>query len=187
MDSVLIISPTEKSAEQIRAMLPGIERAASVTTAGEARRLLTASEFDMFVINAPLADERGDGLAKRLAERLSGEVILIVKDEIFMETSEKLAEYGILTVSKPLNRTTFWGAVKLAEASRARFAIIRRENLKLQQKIEDIRVIDRAKCLLIANMKMTEPEAHKYIERQAMDMRVSRRGIAETILRTYEM
>jgi response regulator NasT len=103
-----------------------------------------------------------------------------------MQTSERLAEYGIITVSKPLGRAAFWSAKKMAESSRNRFNMMRRENVRLQQKIEDIRVIDRAKLILIANMKMSEPEAHKYIEKQAMNMRVSRRVVAEGILKTYE-
>jgi len=33
---------------------------------------------------------------------------------------------------------------------------------------------------------MSEPEAHRYIEKQAMDMRITRRKVAEQILRIYE-
>jgi response regulator NasT len=60
------------------------------------------------------------------------------------------------------------------------------ENAQLKQKIEDIRVIDRAKCILISSMKMSEQESHRYIEKQAMDMRSSRRIVAEGILKRYE-
>ena len=49
-----------------------------------------------------------------------------------------------------------------------------------------MRLVDRAKCALIQYRQMTEPEAHKYIERQAMDTRQSRRRIAEDILQTFE-
>jgi response regulator NasT len=188
VDSALIISAHEKSVTQLRELLaPGaFSRVAHAGTAGEARRALTSAEYDLFVVNAPLPDEPGENLARRLAEALSGEVILLVRDEHFMESSEKLAEFGIITVSKPLNRTAFWSAVKMAQVAHNRFNMMRRENQKLQQKIEDIRIIDRAKCILISHMKMTEPEAHKFIEKQAMDMRVSRREIAEGVLKTYE-
>ena len=33
---------------------------------------------------------------------------------------------------------------------------------------------------------MTEPEAHRYIEKQAMDLRISKREAAENIIRTYQ-
>ena len=60
------------------------------------------------------------------------------------------------------------------------------ENRRLVQKLEDIRVVDRAKCMLISYLSMSESEAHKYIEKQAMDKRLTKREIAERILKTYE-
>ncbi|MDR3277712.1 MAG: ANTAR domain-containing protein [Oscillospiraceae bacterium] len=188
MDSALIVSSTEKSLAQLSELLShaALSRVASVQTAGEARRLLTSADFDLYVINAPLTDESGEDLSRWIIEKLSGEVILLVRAERYEEVSDKVAEYGVIAVSKPINRALFWGAVKMAQASRNRFAMMRRENMKLQQKIEDIRVIDRAKCVLISRMSMTEPTAHKYIEKQAMDMRVTRREVAEGILKTYE-
>jgi response regulator NasT len=60
------------------------------------------------------------------------------------------------------------------------------ENNKLQKKIEAIRLVDRAKCVLIQYLNMTEPQAHRYIEKQAMDLRQSRVATAENILKTYE-
>ena len=51
----------------------------------------------------------------------------------------------------------------------------------------DIRTVNRAKWLLIERMKMTEQEAHYFIEKQAMDLRVSRREMAENIIRAYDM
>ena len=63
---------------------------------------------------------------------------------------------------------------------------MRAENAILKQKIEDKRVIDRAKLILVSYMSMSEKEAHRYIEKQAMDLRKTRRDVAEGILRTYE-
>ena len=59
-------------------------------------------------------------------------------------------------------------------------------NDSLKEKIEEIRIVNRAKCLLIEQLKMTEPEAHRYIEREAMDSRRTRREVAQAILRMYE-
>ncbi len=52
--------------------------------------------------------------------------------------------------------------------------------------MEDVRLVGRAKCILMTHMHMREPEAHRYIEKQAMDRRTTRRAIAEGILKTYE-
>ena len=51
--------------------------------------------------------------------------------------------------------------------------------------MNEIRIVNRAKWLLIGELKMTEPDAHRYIEKQAMDRCVSRCQIAEEIIRTY--
>jgi len=71
-------------------------------------------------------------------------------------------------------------------ASHKRITGLKNENIKLQKKIEDIRLIDRAKCVLIQYLNMTEPQAHRYIEKQAMDMRITRAEVAQGILKTYE-
>ena len=60
------------------------------------------------------------------------------------------------------------------------------QNQKLQDKLEEIRLINRAKCVLIQYLNMTEQQAHRYIEKQSMDLRQSRVVTAESILKTYE-
>ena len=52
--------------------------------------------------------------------------------------------------------------------------------------MEEIRLVNRAKWLLIGELNMTEQEAHRYIEKQAMDRCVTKRVIAEQILSTYK-
>ena len=61
-----------------------------------------------------------------------------------------------------------------------------KKNASVDEKIEEIRIVNRAKCLLIEQLKMTESEAHRYIEKQAMDRCVTRRVIAENIILTYK-
>ena len=56
----------------------------------------------------------------------------------------------------------------------------------LEAKVADIRIINRAKLLLVQHLQMTETEAHKYIEKQAMDRCVTKRAVAEQILSTYK-
>ena len=52
--------------------------------------------------------------------------------------------------------------------------------------MEEIRLVNRAKWLLIEKENMTEPEAHRYIEKQAMDHCVSRKAIAQQLIETYQ-
>ncbi len=48
-------------------------------------------------------------------------------------------------------------------------------------------MISRAKCVLMQCLAMSEPQAHKYLEKQAMDLRISKKNVAEQVLTTYEM
>ena len=69
---------------------------------------------------------------------------------------------------------------------RRKFNPIVNENEKLKEKINDIRLIDRAKLTLIQYLKMSEEESHKYIEKQAMDLRITKVEVAKNILKIYE-
>jgi response regulator NasT len=109
----------------------------------------------------------------------------VVRSEYYNEVSGHVEEAGVITVAKPIDRTLFLSAVKLAKAAQKRVRKLQTENSLLIKRIDDIRVIDRAKCVLISYLAMSEPEAHKYIEKQSMDMQKTKRVIAENILRTY--
>jgi len=80
----------------------------------------------------------------------------------------------------------FWHILELAIDTQIELQEVQKENRVLKQKIEDIRIIDRAKCILISRLNLSEEQAHRAIEKQAMDMRASKRVIAEDILKTYE-
>ena len=56
---------------------------------------------------------------------------------------------------------------------------------KLQEKMQDIKIINQAKIILIQKLNMSEESAHYYIEKQAMDTRLPKSKVAENIIRTY--
>ena len=63
---------------------------------------------------------------------------------------------------------------------------LQKENYKLHKKVEDSRIINRAKCILMEYLSMSEAQAHKYIEKQAMDLRLTRLEVAKNLLSTYD-
>ena len=63
---------------------------------------------------------------------------------------------------------------------------VQKENVRLKKQIDDIRLINRAKYILMEYLSMTEAQAHRYLEKQAMDMRVTKAEVAKSILSTYE-
>jgi AmiR/NasT family two-component response regulator len=189
MESVLLVSSTSKGADSLTMLLKsnGYAQILPVASGAEARRMAAQGNYGLVVINAPLSDEFGRELATSLTETTSASVILIVKNEVADDISAKVENYGVLVVGKPLSRPFFYQTLKLAAASRRRMLGLQKENQKLQNKIEEIRLIDRAKCLIIENLGMSEPQAHRYIEKKAMDSRVTRREIAQEILDQYEV
>lgn len=188
MDSTLIVSYTEKSIAWFTEMLnaASCNHVVALQSCGEARRLLLERDFDLVIINAPLHDETGESLSRHIASKGVSQVILVVKSEFFNAVSSATEDDGVLVVAKPINKAVLWSALQLARAAGKRLTRMQAENSKLKQKIEDIRVIDRAKCILISYLNMGEQDAHRYIEKQAMDMRQTKRAVAEGILKTYE-
>ena len=59
------------------------------------------------------------------------------------------------------------------------------QTTKLKNKMEEIRVVNRAKMLLMQTLKMTEQEAHRYVEKEAMDRGLKKTAVAEEVIRTY--
>lgn len=188
MDSILIVSSTEKGRDMLTRLLraSGPARLVTAGNGGEARRQLPHGDFALVVINAPLSDEFGHVLAADAAQTTAAGILLLVRAEQADETAARVEDAGVVVVSKPVSAPFFYQAVKIVQAVRRRILGLKRENVKLQQKIEDIRLVNRAKCILIQHLKLTEEQAHRYIEKQAMDLRISRREVAEGILQAYE-
>ena len=99
---------------------------------------------------------------------------------------EYLEPFGIFVLGRPFPHTSFHQVMYDAAAAHARLQIAASENQRLQTKLLDLRIINRAKYALIQYLGMTEDQAHKYIEQQAMNMRIPKRTAAENILKSYE-
>ncbi|MFV0414274.1 MAG: ANTAR domain-containing response regulator [Oscillospiraceae bacterium] len=188
MGNTLIVSSAEQTAANLISLIKQGAGGPFVCAASgaDARRKATEREFELCLINAPLSDEFGDGLAVFLAQKTTACQLLIVKAEIADEVAAKVEEQGVLVLPKPVSKALLFQTVKLAAVTRRQLLNMQKENAKLQSRIEELRVVDRAKCALIQYRGMTEPEAHHYIEKQAMDNRITRREVAADILNTFE-
>ena len=184
---VLIAGANDRTFDSLRELLPpdSYEAPLRAGSAGEVKRMLLETDVDLVILNAPLRDEFGTQLALNLS-RDNLCVLMLVPAESFDAVCYKVEDEGILTLSKPVSRNGLLGAIKLLTAMRGKLRKLDRQNQALQEKMQDIRTVNRAKWLLIEVKRMTENEAHYYIEKQAMDMRLSRREVAENIIRTYD-
>ena len=187
-ESVLVVSAFDKGHAFIGGLLePGAYApVAAARSGGEARRMLGEGDYDFVVVDTPLPDEFGDELAVFAVEQSGAGVLLIVRGELYEGTSAKAEELGVLTLSKPLSAPLFHAAFRLLSAARVRMRRYASENRRLRIKLEEIKLVSRAKYLLIERLGMSEQQAHRYIEKQAMDLRETKREVAESILKTYE-
>ena len=187
MSKALIVSGSNKGMENLCALLKlcGLSQVCVMQSATEARRRLVDHAYDLIVINTPLPDEFGVNFAQRVAYTNSA-IIMLVKSEIAENISYKVENEGVIVLHKPLQKHLFFQAVKMGIATHRRLAGAKNQNEFLQKKLEELKVVGRAKGILIQYLSMTEADAHRFIEKQAMDMRISKVAVAEGIIRTYE-
>ena len=163
-----------------------IEEIAHSGTSSEARRYLIERTVDLLVINAPLSDENGLRLAVDTIGDKANQVILMVRREYAEDVAEKVEDYGIFTVEKPISHAAFWLALKLTSAAFNRTRIVINENDRLKKSLADIKLVNRAKCLLIEKLGLSEEAAHREMEKLAMDTRLEKAELAKRIIKQYE-
>ena len=152
----------------------------------DARRRLLEDSFDIVIVNSPLPDSAGVQFAMDACAESEAGVLLLVRNEIYEDTYYKVLPHGVVTLSKPTNTQMVSQNLRVLCAIRERLRQMRSRQATVEEKIEEIRLINRAKWLLIERLKMTEPDAHRYIIQRAMEQSVSKREIAENIIRTYQ-
>lgn len=147
----------------------------------------TASEtdFDVIIINAP-ENSSWEKSVVYLSEKTTAGIMVICSEEKFSEISQTMSPEGICVIAGTTECSVFLNSVCILCITHARMNAITHKYNKLQLQIEETRLINRAKCILIQYLKFTEPQAHRYIEKQAMDTRQSKADVARNILMTYE-
>ena len=138
---------------------------------------------DIIIISAPLRDEFGTHLAQHFAEQSGAGILLLVKPEYYSDVSAQVTPCGVLTLQKPTSPQMMLQCIELLCGTRERLRRMEQKSLSMEDKMAEIRLINRAKWVLIEKQGMSEQDAHRYIEKQAMDRCVPKRVVAEEILR----
>ena len=185
--SILIVSATDSFTSAFADLLP--ERryypVHTVASVSAAKRILAEKAFDFIIINSPLPDDTGIRFAIDTCTGKQSAVLLLAKNDIHDSVHDRVAEYGVFTLPKPTSKPTMLHALNWMESARERLRQFEKESLSIEEKMAEIRLVNKAKWILISELSMSEPEAHRYIEKQAMDRCISKRTIAEEIIKTY--
>lgn len=155
-------------------------------TCSSARGKSLENDYDLIVINSPVDNEIGETFAIQAVTRGTSQVLILLDHEIHSYITNIVQEHGIATLPKPLDPALLQTTLSLIKSVNKKLQKYQSENAKLKRQLEDIKLVDRAKFILISHLNMSETESHKYIERQAMNTRTPRRTIAENILKTYD-
>ncbi len=185
--AVLIVSSSEKMDNQLRALLSGGEYypVHSAQSVGKARRFLLETNYDLVLVQTPLHDDYGVTFAIDVCTSSTAGVLLLVRNDAFEEINSKVMPYGVLSLSMPTSSAMAAQSLRMLCAQRERMRRMEQKQQSVEEKIEEIRLVNRAKWLLIECLSMAESDAQHFIEKQSMDQRISRRQAAENIIRTY--
>ena len=185
--SVLVVSSSETFNNATHELLPKSDYHPVCFTSNisEAKRYLAERSFDFVIINSPLPDDNGTRFAIDCCSSLTTAVLLLARSDIHAEIQVRVVPHGVFTLPKPTSKVIMSQALGWLASARERLRRLEKKTLSVEERMEEIRIINRAKILLVSELHMTESEAHRYLEKQAMDNCVSKREVAEGIINTY--
>lgn len=186
--SVLIVSENEKFRTSLMPVLPEntFSPVDSTTSMSSARKILIERKYDLMIINTPLLDDFGTKFAIDASNEKNIATLILVKRDSYAETYSKVVKYGVFTLAKPTSPQTFAQALDWLCAMREKLRRYEKTISSVEDKMQEIRLVNRAKWILIKDLKMSEEDAHRFIEKQAMDKCITKMEIAKNIIKQYE-
>ena len=161
LHTVLVVTKDNKISSQVSAMLVApLFDTQIVSDFNEARRICSERNFNIILVD--FADGEGTDFAIDISDSKST-TLLLTPTQFFEQISYKVEGYGILTITSPFDQFYFYNMIKVAIAVQ----------------------YNRAKMLLMQNLNMTEADAHRYIEKEAMDRCIKKTAVAEQVISTY--
>ena len=182
---ILIAGKNQQVCESIAALLNGQEVSTVNVTDGVHMRCMDVSGFDAVIISTPLADEFGLDLTAELRGKTKAAFIVLTKSEIADEVQNKIKFTGAFVIGRPCGKAALLQAIRFADLAGENMKRLEQENVQLEKQLEDVKVVSRAKACLMQYLNLTEEQAHRFIQKQAMDMRKTQRAVAEDVLGMY--
>ena len=185
--SVLIVSASENLSKALAEnfTVPTFSPVQAVSSVSFAKRAIAERDFDFVVVNSPLPDDTGTRFAIDTADSFNTVVLFLTRAEQYDDAYEKLAGHGVFLLQKPIAKSVLQLAADWLISAREGLRKNRKKTMSIEEKMNEIRLVNRAKWLLISELKMTEADAHRHIEKQAMDRCVSKSLVAEEIIKLY--
>ena len=156
-----------------------------VGQAGDGRRAVELAQElrpDLVIMDVKMPVLDGIAAAERIAgERIAPVVILTAFSQ--RELVERARDAGAMAyLVKPFQRTDLVPAIEMAVSRYAELTVLEREVADLQESLATRKAVDRAKGVLQQQLGLSEPEAFRWIQKTAMDLRLSMRQVADGVV-----
>lgn len=123
----------------------------------------------------------------RLAEGSEAVFLLLVRPGTYEAVWRFVQAAGICVMSWPAPQEVFRQTLRNLLLLKKSLRAMQEKTDQLQSQLQDMKRIQKAKSLLMNQLGMSEADAHRWIEKAAMDRCVKKREIAETIIRMYAL
>jgi response regulator NasT len=158
---------------------------AVVGQAGDGERAVALAEElrpDLVVLDVKMPRLDGISAAQRIAEqRIAPVVILTAFSQ--RELVERARDAGAMAyLVKPFTKADLVPAVEMALSRFAELQLLEAEVADLSERLETRKAVDRAKGVLQQRLDLSEPDAFRWIQKTAMDLRLSMRQVADGVI-----
>lgn len=147
----------------------------------EAVRLATDLTPDLMVMDIKMPKLDGISAAEKISELKIPVVLLTAFSQ--SDLVKRAAEAGAMAyVTKPFKPTDLLPAIQIALSRFEEITALEAEIADISERLETRKLMDRAKSMLQTKMKLTEPEAFRWIQKASMDRRLSMAQVAKTVI-----
>jgi two-component system, response regulator PdtaR len=159
----------------------GYEVVGEAADGEEAVRLATELEPDLVVMDIKMP--KMDGISA--AEKISVLKIPVVLLTAFSQSDlvARAADAGAMAyVTKPFKPSDLLPAIQIALSRHEELVSLESEISDLNDRLETRKLMDRAKGLLQSKMKLSEPDAFRWIQKASMDRRLTMAQVAKAVI-----
>ncbi len=156
-----------------------------VGQAGDGQRAIELAEElrpDLVILDVKMPVLDGIAAAERIAgARIAPVVILTAFSQ--RELVERARDAGAMAyLVKPFSKSDLVPAIEMAVSRFAELSLLESEVADLTERLETRKAVDRAKGVLQQQLSLSEPDAFRWIQKTAMDLRLSMRQVAEGVI-----
>ena len=148
----------------------------------QALKLVEDLQPDLVVLDVKMPKLDGISVAAQVAEKRIAPVVILTAFSQRDLVERARAAGAMAYLVKPFQKSDLVPAVEIALSRYSEIAALESEVAGLSERLETRKSVERAKGELMTKYQMTEPQAFKWIQRTAMDHRMTMREVADRIL-----